>query len=98
MILLVQNYELFFMMEIIVLGTIIYLAGRTSDKILRGLQGTAASTIIARGIYDAYNTWKSNGSSSSSDDSGNKHIEKDKVKNPENKTKSVSFVTRINEK
>jgi hypothetical protein len=32
------------------------LTSRTSDKILRGLQGTAAATIIARGIHDAYNS------------------------------------------
>jgi hypothetical protein len=30
------------------------MASRTSDKILRGLQGTAATTIIAKGIHDAY--------------------------------------------
>jgi hypothetical protein len=34
------------------------MASRTSEKLLRGLQGTAATTIIARGIHDAYKSWK----------------------------------------
>jgi len=42
--------------EIIILSSIILMANRTSDKLLRGLQGTAATTIIARGIHDAYNS------------------------------------------
>lgn len=29
------------------------MASRTSDNFLRGLQGTAATTIITRGIHDA---------------------------------------------
>jgi hypothetical protein len=37
------------------LGAIIFLASRAGDKILKGLQGTAATTIIVRGAYDAYN-------------------------------------------
>jgi len=84
--------------EIIVLGTIISLASRTSDKILRGLQGTAATTIIARGIHDAYNSWKDKGSSSNRDESENKDTNKDKIKNQENKPKPVSTIIRINEK
>jgi hypothetical protein len=42
------------MCYIILLSSIILMASRTTDKILRGLQGTAATTIIGRGIYDAY--------------------------------------------
>jgi hypothetical protein len=30
------------------------MAGRSTDKILKGLQGTASATIIARGAIDAY--------------------------------------------
>jgi hypothetical protein len=30
------------------------MAGRAGDKILKGLQGTAAATIIGRGVYDSY--------------------------------------------
>jgi hypothetical protein len=50
-----SNLLIFSINEIIVLSAIISLAGRVSDKILKGLQGTAATTIIARGVYDAYN-------------------------------------------
>ena len=84
--------------EILILGTIVSLASRTSEKILRGLQRTASITIIARGIYDAYNSWKNYGSSSDSDNSGNKDKKKDKVKNQENEPKPVPTVNRINEK
>jgi len=54
------------------------MANRTSDKLLRGLQGTAATTIIARGIHDAYNSWENGGSSSNSDDSKYKDTKKGK--------------------
>jgi hypothetical protein len=37
------------------LGAIISLASKAGNKILKGLQGTAATTIIVRGAYDAYN-------------------------------------------
>lgn len=68
---------IFLLLEIFILGTIISLASRSTDKILRGLQGTAATTIIARGVYDAYNSWKGNGSSSN-DDSKDKGKDKKK--------------------
>jgi uncharacterized membrane protein len=90
------NSWIFLIGEIIVLVTIVSLASRTTDKILRGLQGTAATTIISRGIHDAYKSWKDNGSRGNSNDSGNKDT--DKVKNQENKPKPVPTVTRINEK
>jgi len=41
--------------EIIALGAIVSLTNRVSDKIIKGLQGTAATTIIARGVHDLYN-------------------------------------------
>jgi hypothetical protein len=49
------DFLIFLAYEIIILGAILSLAGRAGDKILKGLQGTAATTIIARGVYDAYN-------------------------------------------
>lgn len=81
-----------FTCEIIVLGAIISLTSRGTDKILRGLQGTAATTIIARGIHDAYKSWKGSDSTSEKDDS------KDKTKKEENKPKPVVNVTENNEK
>jgi len=81
------------------------MASRTSDKLLRGLQGTAATTIIARGIHDAYKSWKQknknkkNGeSSSNNDDSRDKDKNKDKNKNQENKPRPVPTVLENNEK
>lgn len=71
------------------------MASRTSDKILRGLQWTAATTIIARSIHDAYNSWK--GSCSSSNDDC-KDTGKDKVRIEENKPKPAPTVTENNEK
>lgn len=41
------------------------MTSRVSDKNLKGLQGTAATTIIARGVYDAYYKWKDETSNSS---------------------------------
>jgi hypothetical protein len=58
--------------EILILGVILSLANRASDKILKGLQGTAATTIIARGVYDAYNKWKDDKSSSNGSNPENK--------------------------
>jgi hypothetical protein len=83
---------IFLLCEIFVLGTIVSLASRSTDKILRGLQGTAATTIIARGIHDAYKSWKGSGSSSNNDDS------KDKIRNEENKPKPVPTITENNAK
>jgi hypothetical protein len=37
-----------------ILSLIVLMAGRTSDKILKGLQGTAAVTIISRAVHEAY--------------------------------------------
>lgn len=82
--------------EILILSSIVLMASRTSDKLLRGLQGTAATTIIARGIHDAYNLWKNGGSSSNNDDSKDKDT--NKIKNQENKPRPVPTVTEINEK
>lgn len=47
---------------------------------MRGLQGTAATTTIARGIHDAYKTWTGNGSNSNDNGSENKDKGTDKVK------------------
>jgi len=84
--------------EILILSLIILMASRTSDKLLRGLQGTAATTIIARGIHDAYNPWKNGDSSSNNDGSKDKDTNKDKIKNQENKPRPVPTVTETNEK
>jgi len=78
-----------FAYEIIALGAILSLASRTSDKILKGLQGTAATTIIARGVYDAYNKWKENKSSSNGSNPENNNSDKEKTSksSQENKKK-----------
>lgn len=93
-----SNLGLILICEIIVLGAFIFFASRTTDKILRGLQGTAATTIIARGAYDAYNSWKNGGSSSNNDDSKDKDSGKDKMRKEENKPKPVPTVIENNKK
>jgi len=88
----------FFISEIIILGTIVCLTSRIIKKILRGLQGIAITTTIARGIYAAYKSWKDNGSSSNSNDSCNEDTDKDKVENQENKPKPVPTALKLNKK
>ena len=60
--------------EIILISSIILLASRTSDKVLKGLQGTAAVSIIGRAVYDAYKKWKGGSSRSSGNNSDNKML------------------------
>jgi hypothetical protein len=46
---------LFILIFVILFSSIILLmASRSTDKILKGLQGTASATVIARGAIDAY--------------------------------------------
>ena len=51
--LIISNIEITFIFEITILGTTIFMANRLGDKILKGLQGGAAITILTRGICDA---------------------------------------------
>lgn len=58
-------------------------------KILRGLQGTAATTIIARGFYDAYKHWKgSNNSAGDNNSNDDKTKINDKVNSSSTNSKS----------
>lgn len=75
--------------EILILGVILSLANRASDKILKGLQGTAATTIIARGVYDAYNKWKDDKSSSNGSNPENNN--KDKTPKTNQKIKKYLY-------
>lgn len=54
------------------------MANRTSGKILKGLQGTAAAVIIGRAINDIYKQWK--GDSSSKDDDNSKNTKPTETK------------------
>src|ERR1700678_1037406 len=54
--LIISNIEITLIFEIAILGATIFMANRLGDKVLKVLQGTAAATIIARGIYDAINS------------------------------------------
>jgi len=83
---------IFLIYEIIVLGAIISLARRAGDKILKGLQGAAATTIIARGAYDTYNALKRDKSNSSGNNSGNNNTDKTPKTNQETKKKISLFM------
>lgn len=86
---------IFLICEIIILGAIISLASKAGDKVLKGLQGTAATTIIARGVYDAYNKWKNEKSNSNGNNSGNNNANTTKTNQ---ETKKISLFTKHNEK
>jgi hypothetical protein len=80
--------------EIVILGPIILMANRASGKILKGLQGAAATTIIARSAFDAYKALKGDNSSSGNNNSENndtgndKNTDKNKSNNTSNKKSS----------
>lgn len=93
-----SNLWILFACEIIALGAILSLASRTSDKILKGLQGTAATTIIARGVYDAYNKWKDNKSSSNGSNPENNNSDKEKTSKSSQENKKIPFLIKHNEK
>lgn len=62
------------------------LASRSTDKILKGLQGTASATVIARGAIDAYKAWdSSNPDDENNSDENKKDDKKDEVKEEDNK-------------
>jgi hypothetical protein len=65
--LIFSNIEIYLIFEIVILGVTILMANRLGDKVLKGLQGTAATTIIVRGISDAI---KSFSESNEKDNSG----------------------------
>ena len=61
--------------ETLILTLIILMDDRSTDKILKGLQGTASATVIARGAIDAYKAWDS----SNPDDEEKPEENKDKT-------------------
>jgi len=87
-----------FAYEIIALGAILSLASRASDKFLKGLQATAATTIIARGVYDAYNKWKDDKSSSNGSNPENNNSDKEKTPKSSQENKKISLLIKHNEK
>lgn len=72
---------------IIILSLIGLMASRSTDKNLKGLQGTASATVITRGAIDAYEAWKSS-NSNDEDDSENKKEDKKEDKKEEVKTEN----------
>lgn len=92
------DFLIFLAYEIIILGVILSLAGRAGDKILKGLQGTAATTIIARGVYDAYNKWKDDKSSSNGSNPENSNTDKNKTPKTGQEVKKISLLIKHNEK
>lgn len=60
--------------ETIIFSLIILIAGKSTDKRLKGLQGTASATVIARGAIDAYKAWDNN----NPDEEDNSSEDKDK--------------------
>lgn len=89
---------IFLAYEIVLLGVILSLATRVSDNILKGLQGTAATTIIARGVYDAYNKWTNEKSSSNGGNPENNNTDKDKTPKTSREIKKISLLMKHNEK
>jgi hypothetical protein len=90
-----SNLWIFSIYEIIILGAIISLASKAGNKILKGLQGTAATTIIVRGAYDAYNEWKK--SNSNDNNSGNNSTNTDKTPKTNRGTKKLFLFMKHNE-
>ena len=67
--LIFSNIEIYLIFEIAILGVIVLMANRLGDKVLKGLQGTAATTIIVRGLSDAIKSL-GEGNSNEKDNSG----------------------------
>lgn len=61
------------------------MAGRSTDKILKGLQGTASATVIARGAIDAYKAWEN----STPDENDEESEDKKDNKKETNKTEDT---------
>ena len=84
---------LFILIFVILFSSIILLmASRSTDKILKGLQGTASATVIARGAIDAYKSWENSNPEDEDEnkkddnkDGNKKDTNKDELKNDENK-------------
>jgi hypothetical protein len=76
------------------------MAGRSTDKILKGLQGTASATVIAKGAIDAYKAWESNNpddEDKSEENKDKKDDKKDEVQNNDSKNE-VKDSNKSNEK
>jgi len=75
--------------EIIISSIIVLMAGRSTDKILKGLQGTASATVIAKGAIDAYKAWESSNNDDEDNIKENKD-KKDEVKSEDKKEEAKS--------
>jgi len=88
-VLIYSNLWVILICNIVILGSIVLMDNRASGKILKGLQGTAATTIIVRGAFDAYRALKGDNSSSSNSENNNtgndKNTDKNKSKSTSNK-------------
>jgi len=94
--LIYSNICIILILNIVVLGSIILRANRASGKILKGLQGAAATTIIARGVFDAYRAL--NGDKSSSSNSENNNNKTGNGKNTDKNSSSNNSKTGNNSK
>ena len=74
-----------FSFVVFITSLIILMAGRSTDKILKGLQGTASATVIARGAIDAYKTWEN----STPDENDEESEDKKDNKKETNKTEDT---------
>ena len=94
-----SNLLIILIFQTMLLSSIILMASRRSDKILKGLQGTAATTIIVKGAFYAYPAWKAKGESSNNNNNNNPGNSKTNNKDTSNNNKSkiIPFV-KSNEK
>jgi hypothetical protein len=83
------NLWIILLSEIIISILVIWIASRSTDKILKGLQGTASATVIARGAIDAYKAWEGNNSENEDNSEENKD-KKDTTTNDNNKDKATN--------
>lgn len=80
------KFTFILILGIFLLTIILLLASRSTDKILKGLQGTASATVIARGAIDAYKAWESsNPDDENKSDENKKNDKKDEIKEGDNK-------------
>jgi hypothetical protein len=82
--LIISNIEITLIFEIAILGATIFMANRLGDKVLKGLQGAAATTIIARGILDAINSMGGEDEKTNKEDSKTKQENNNSNSEPNN--------------
>lgn len=97
---IVLNQWIILTYQTVILTLILRMAGRSTDKILKGLQGTASATVIARGAIDAYKAWDSSNpddEDKSEENKDKKDDKKDEVQNNDPKNE-VTDNKETNEK